>query len=742
MKRSFPLAYKVILAFAIVLLPILVTFILTLGSISKNIERLMLEELRGLAEARAEDVQLFLEMTKNRVLDFSSDGLIRESLERDIEAGIKEDAGLSRYLLESKLPLAKGFYRLTILGTDGLAAASTNRARVGADESAEEFFRKGLEGLSISMRSKGFENKPEIAISAPIYGLNNGRGTGGMGGFVPIEKLDIFRVPLMIEPDVIHVAAPRYRTMDIYLVGSDKLMLTPSWLLPDTVMAQSVDTSAVRACFSENRDFTGFYKDYREVMVAGASICMPTLGWVLITELDRAEVLAPVRRIQVNALLTLIVTVALISALVVYFFRLVLMQLKGFASASAELASGNYSVRVPVRTSDEIGLLAESFNRMAGEIKQRTEALAASEESFRGIMDNTTSVVYLKDLEGRYVLINRRYEELFHISREELAGRTDYDIFPKETADRFRANDLAALASERPLEFEEIVPQEDGMHAYFSVKYRLKGPDGKPFAVAGISTDITERKRAEDQVRRLNLDLERKVSERTAELEAANREMEAFSYSVAHDLKSPLRTIGGFSRILAKDYAGSLDSTGLDYLGRLQSASARMGELIDSLLRLSQVMRAEMTLERVYLSGMARTIAEELRRASPERVSEFIIHDNLAAVGDQPLLRIAMENLMGNAWKFTGKKGAARIEFGSSGEEGGRTVFFVRDNGAGFEMKHAEKLFIPFQRLHGEDEFPGTGIGLATVQRIIQRHGGRIWAEGEKESGATFYFTL
>ena len=167
-----------------------------------------------------------------------------------------------------------------------------------------------------------------------------------------------------------------------------------------------------------------------------------------------------------------------------------------------------------------------------------------------------------------------------------------------------------------------------------------------------------------------------------------------------------------------------------------------MGQLIDALLKLSQVMKAEMRSERVYLSGMARAIAADLRRVQPERKAEFVIEENLSAQGDSGLLRIVMENLVGNAWKFTGKRDVARIEFGSAGERDGRTVFFVRDNGAGFEMKYAEKLFDPFQRLHGPDEFPGTGIGLATVSRIIQRHGGEIWAEGEKDRGAAFYFTL
>ncbi len=229
------------------------------------------------------------------------------------------------------------------------------------------------------------------------------------------------------------------------------------------------------------------------------------------------------------------------------------------------------------------------------------------------------------------------------------------------------------------------------------------------------------------------------------ELEATNRELEAFSYSVSHDLRAPLRSIDGFSQILLEDYADELDEEGRGYLGRVRGASQRMGRLIDDLLGLSRVTRGSMRRERVDLSALAREVAESLRDSKPERAVEFLIEDELEVYGDARLVRVALENLLGNAFKFTGKEPEARIEFGVDPEltlRGRVPVYYVRDNGAGFDMAYAGKLFGAFQRLHGQDEFDGTGIGLATVQRVVHRHGGRIWAEGEVGEGATFYFTL
>jgi PAS domain S-box-containing protein len=259
--------------------------------------------------------------------------------------------------------------------------------------------------------------------------------------------------------------------------------------------------------------------------------------------------------------------------------------------------------------------------------------------------------------------------------------------------------------------------------------------------LAGAIGIEEKRRRAEEEIRRLNAELEKRVTERTAQLEAANHELEAFSYSVSHDLHAPLMIMEGFSRELRVKYADRLDETGRSYLEKLQSAGRRMGSLIDAILRLSSLSKSELNREDVDLSRIAHLTAVDLRQREPERQVNFIIAPDLRADGDKRLLKAVLENLLGNAWKYTSRRVSATIEFGRI-ELDGEAVFFVRDDGVGFSMDRADKLFLPFQRLHDEEEFPGHGIGLATVKRIIDRHGGRIWAEAEIGCGATFYFTL
>lgn len=270
-----------------------------------------------------------------------------------------------------------------------------------------------------------------------------------------------------------------------------------------------------------------------------------------------------------------------------------------------------------------------------------------------------------------------------------------------------------------------------------------------------IETQNHELQTSEENLRRYAAELEQRVAERTATLEerneglrrnaaellAANQELDAFAYSVSHDLRAPLRSIDGFSQILLEDYAERLDETGQDFLRRVRHATQRMGALIDDLLSLARVTRAEFRTEVVDLSGLVGAIIADLQRATPERQVEVAITARLEARGDARLLRVALENLLRNSWKYTAKQERPRIEFGST-EMDGAGVFLIRDNGAGFDMKYADKLFGVFQRLHSADEFEGTGVGLATVRRIITRHGGRIWAEGTVGQGATFYFTL
>jgi signal transduction histidine kinase len=336
----------------------------------------------------------------------------------------------------------------------------------------------------------------------------------------------------------------------------------------------------------------------------------------------------------------------------------------------------------------------------------------------------------------------------------------------------YGARDLAALQAGQTYVVEDIrtcspLPdtvqalQGEGLRAYARVPLVWQGqllgalnlwadrPGGfspERLAVASEVADLLavaiQQARLHEQVQRHAAALEARVAERTAELAAANQELEAFSYSVSHDLRAPLRSLDGFSQILLEDYADVLDAEGLGSLQRIRGAAQRMAGLIDALLSLSRLTRTDLQWDTVELSAMARAIAADLQRQEPTRQAVFTIADGLTATGDARLLRIVLENLLGNAWKFTARQPVARIAFGALAPPDGPPVFVVRDNGVGFDMAYAGKLFGAFQRLHHRREFPGTGIGLATVQRIVHRHGGRIWAEGAVGQGAAFYFTL
>jgi light-regulated signal transduction histidine kinase (bacteriophytochrome) len=282
------------------------------------------------------------------------------------------------------------------------------------------------------------------------------------------------------------------------------------------------------------------------------------------------------------------------------------------------------------------------------------------------------------------------------------------------------------------------VRRKDGQYRIYRLKcVPIFDESGNFVQWIGGSRDVTEEKEAEQRIR----DLNRQLVSRTRELEELNSELSAFTYSVSHDLRAPLRAMEGFSAAITEDYAGQLDETGRNYLQRIRSASLRMSEMIDALLTLSRLTRKPPEMETIDLTAMAEDIFNLLRASDPKRNVNITIAPDMTDRGDPRLIRLVLQNLFANAWKFTSKRLVAEIEFGMLKTKGER-VYFVRDNGAGFDMTYAEKLFTPFQRLHRADEFEGSGIGLATVQRIIRLHGGYVRAEGKQDNGAVFYFTL
>ena len=435
--------------------------------------------------------------------------------------------------------------------------------------------------------------------------------------------------------------------------------------------------------------------------------------------------------------------------------------------AARAMADGDLHRHIETRGARELRILGKSFIRMRDAIQEKIadlaaknvqlreevqeriqaqQALKASEEKYRSFFEQSFNPILLAQglqlLDGNAAALKM----LGLDSLDELQHLTVLDISPERQPDGALSHDKA----------EKIVADaiKQGS-AYLEWYHQRKNGEIFPVAVTltvigfeenlplfhVIWQDISDRKLAEDELIKYHQHLEELVEDRTNELTLVNKELEAFSYSVSHDLRAPLRSIDGFSEALLEDYADNLDEEGRHYLQRIRASAQHMGELIDALLGLSRVTRREVKKQTVDLTELAEEVLKDLQHSEPQRKVDCSIQTGLQAKGDKQLLLIVLANLLGNAWKYSSKQPEARIEFGSK-IENGETVYFVEDNGAGFNMEFANKLFAPFQRMHRPDEFPGSGVGLATVSRIIKKHGGRIWAESAPGKGATFYFSL
>lgn len=453
-----------------------------------------------------------------------------------------------------------------------------------------------------------------------------------------------------------------------------------------------------------------------------------------------------------NLLRVALVDAAILIFAFIYIRHRIARPLRDLADVTLRFARGDHGVRSGFRSHDEIGRLAEAFDHMAEETGRHIDTIAADLDDIRRkeaelrkltqAVEHSPASVIITNRAATIEYINPRFTEVTGYTREDAIGLKPSLLQSGQTLPETYRQMWKTLSAKNVWRGELLNRRKNGELFWENTQISpVLDAAGQVTNYVAVKEDITARKHAEQALAMLNLDLEQRVAARTQQIEAANRELQAFSHSISHDLRTPLRAIQGFAQAIEEDGGDALKGDLPDYLRRIQTAAVRMGELIDDLLELGRVGQVELMAQPAHLGRMAREILDDLARREPGRRVDTEVDENIVVDGDPRLLRIVLENLLGNAWKFSAERDPARIAFGRA-EQNGATVLMVGDNGAGFNMDYADKLFRPFYRLHAVDRYPGKGIGLATAKRAIDLHGGRIWAAGEPERGATFYFEL
>ena len=648
------------------------------------------------------------------------------SKEEDFEEAYEALRSASQIILEEKKGLQEIFL---ISGIGGKIIFSTQPDYEGQHQLYETYYQKGLLGPAIQIGPFPPTLQPAITLAVPLHAAN-GKTIGVLAANLSPEKMDA----------ILQNKQGMDQAIQIYLVNENNQLISA----PGTGAANppgGLHSAGIDAALRQEEG-QGLYQSHVGEPVLGVYRAVKPWKLALLTEIDQQTAVFPSRQVGWIILVASLGLLALMTLGSYWLARRTADPILRILQAADAAADGDLSIRAPLLTQDEIGYLANAFNMLTARLNSAYQQLRSSEEHFRLLTDNVSDLITIIDADWTVFYASPSYENVLGYFPSELIGKSLCELMHSGDHQRLDnlLNEMILSQPGAAPPFEMRLLASDGNWLDFEIiaNNRLESDDP---GVILVGRNITDRKQSEACLHTLNAQLEERMRQRTAELEVANRELEAFSYSIAHDLRTPLRSISGYAQILRDETTGRLDENSLLYVDNILQAAQRMTGLIYDLLRLARVTRSELHRRSIDLSHVAQTALDTLRQRDPQRQVETIIQPGLNAHGDPSLLRILLENLLDNAWKFTRRQEQPLIEFGAY-DEGGKTVYFVKDNGAGFDMAYSDKLFGTFERLHRQDEFEGAGMGLATARRIVRRHGGHIWAHGEVNKGAEFYFKL
>jgi|GEM_PF-2361999 len=728
-----PIRTKLVILFlAVVLIPLLFAESLFYSNAKTALQQTITADLNVISHFKAHEIHLLLDRLKMRAVDFSSDGLIKDCAEKINSGSMAAKNQLFIHLSTNKKPLESLLESIDIIDPEGKTISSTDPARIGFNAAAEKYFIRGRENIYVcDMR---LENKiPVLTIAVPLKSIRSPK---------KIIGVLINRYNMSTLNNILNYAQPSdsknlnnsvniKKTLEILLVNKDKMMLTKSLFGEDTQLRLKVDTYPVKCALEENKEVSGLWPDYRGIPIVGSSeiLTISDFKWIIVSKQDIKEAFAPIDRLKKTAYIIAIlaiITTSIIAMTVSQSFSKPIMDLQ---KGARMMGAGNLDYRVETKEKNELGVLAQALNNMAEDLKK-------SISYNRSLIEASLDPLVTISSEGKITDVNEATIKVTGISRENLIGAdfADYFTEPEKARDGYKEVFSKGVVTDYPL----TIRGKDGklMDVLYNASV-YKDAEGNILGVFAAARDITERKKMEDNIKKLNETLRQRV----IDLNNANKELETFSYSVSHDLRAPLRAIDGFSDAVLEDYFDKLDDTGKKYLTIIRKGAQDMGQLIDDILDFSRFSKKELAASLIDMNNLVNEILEELKLTCAGRQIQFNIGSLPLAYGDRPMIRQVLVNLLSNAVKFTQSKEKTIIEIsGQSGEN--ENIYSVKDNGAGFDETYADKLFGLFQRLHAADEFKGTGVGLAITQRIINRHGGKIWAKGKINEGAEFYFSL